>query len=126
MIVRAYRRGDEEGIVHTDVGAKEWGIDKEDDDYTLECLEKYEGYTFIDDNGIKSLGCFVPTVKGEYVFFVKDKRMSPVILKYYKKILDKKKCIVWTMSQPGQEKMHRFFGMVKTSTYKDLEIWVKR
>lgn len=121
MIVRKYRIGDENGIEFTDVAAKEWGGDG--DAISLYCLHHYESYTIIDGE-YKNVCCFVPVEDGsEYVFFVKDRRSSSLVMKYYKQILNKRTCRVWSYAQPGQDKMHRFFNMVKTNIVGDLEKW---
>ena len=123
MIIRKYQLGDENGIEFTDVASKEWG--NEDDEFALDCLHNYESYTVIDGE-YKNVGCFIPLKDGsEYVYFIKDKRSSPLVMKYCKQILEKKACKVWTLSQTGQDKMHKFFNMVKTGLVGDLEKWEK-
>ena len=123
MIIRKYRLGDENGIELTDVASKEWGDDS--DKFALDCLHTYDSFTFIDGE-YRTVACFIPLVDGsEYVYFIKDKRSSSILLKYMKKVLDARPCKVWSYSQPGQDKMHKFFGMVKTGFYGDLEIWEK-
>lgn len=123
MIVRKYQLGDENGIELTDVASKEWG--NEDDEFALHCLHTYDSFTFIDGE-YKTVACFIPLKDGsEYVYFIKDRRSSPILLKYMKKVLDARPCKVWSYAQPGQDKMHKFFGMVKTGFYGDLEKWEK-
>lgn len=123
MIVRDYRLGDEDGIELTDVASKEWG--KEDDEYALHCLHTYDSFTIIDGE-YRSVVCFIPLIDGsEYVYFIKDKRSSSLVMKYGKKLLDNRGCKVWSYALPGQDKMHKFFGMVKTGFYGDLEKWEK-
>lgn len=123
MIIRKYQLGDENGIEFTDVASKEWG--NEDDEFALDCLHNYESYTIIDGE-YKNVCCFIPLEdETEYVYFIKDRRSSSLVMKYYKQILDKKTCKVWSYAQPGQDKMHKFFGMVKTGFYGDLEKWEK-
>lgn len=123
MIIRKYQLGDENGIKLTDVALKEWGND--DDKYALECLHTYDSFTFIDGK-YKSVACFIPCKDGsEYVYFIKDRRSSSLLMKYFKQVLNKRTCKVWSYAQPGQYKMHKFFGMVKTGFYGDLERWEK-
>lgn len=123
MIVRKYQLGDENGIELTDVASKEWG--NEDDGFALDCLHTYDSFTFIDGE-YKTVACFIPLEDGsEYVYFIKDRRSSSILLKYMKKVLDARTCKVWSYAQPGQDKMHKFFGMVKTGFYGDLEKWEK-
>lgn len=123
MIIRKYQIGDEEGIQLTDVALKEWGND--DDEFALECMRKYDTITVIDGE-YKNIGCFIPCKDGsEYVFFVLDRRSSPFIIKHCRDILHSRPCMVWSLAQPGQDKMHKFLGMVKTGNKGDLERWEK-
>lgn len=109
----------------TDVASKEWG--NEDDEYALECLRKHTTYTIIDEKGYKNIICFVPKDDTEYMFFIKDKRSSSMVMKYFAKILDEraKKTTVWSLAQPNQDKMHKFLGATKIGFEGDKEIWVK-
>nr|DAE46865.1 MAG TPA: hypothetical protein [Caudoviricetes sp.] len=126
MIIRPYEINDEVGIEFTDVASREWGDD--DDEYAIECLYNCNSYTIIDDKGYKNVCCFIPCEDGsEYVYFVKDRRSNPLVMKYYAKILDEraKNAVIWSLSQPNQEKMHKFFNMVKNGNMGDKELWVR-
>lgn len=123
MIIRPYQLGDENDIELTEVASKEWG--DEDDEYALYCLHTFDSVTVIDGE-YKNVGCFIPCKDGsEYVFFMLDRRSSPLVIKYCKQILHKHTCTVWSLAQPGQDKMHKFLGMVKTGNNGDLERWEK-
>lgn len=124
MIVRAYQGNDEDDIQLTDMASKEWGND--DDVYALECLRTCDAFTVIDDKGYKNIICFVPQECGsEYGFFMKDKRSSSLVMKHFATILENRGRPVWTLSQVGQDKMHKFLKMVKICNCEDKELWVK-
>lgn len=124
MIIRKYQDGDEKDIQLNDIAAREWG--DEDDEFALQCLRDYDTHTVIDHNGVKNIYCYIPCEDGsEYVFMMIDKRTHPIIMKHLYKVLSARKCRVWSLSQTGQDKMHKFFGMVKTGMKGDREIWEK-
>ena len=122
-IVRKYEKGDVETIAFNDIGAAEW---KKDPDKSG--LERGEAYTII-------VGQYKCVLAVEYVdssyfiWFTPDKRISPIYLKYAKRIIDKvaeRDLPMFTLSRPSkmQTKMHKFFGGKAIGKQKGLTVWL--
>lgn len=121
--IRKYERGDVESIAFNDIGAAEW---KKDPDKSG--LERGEAYTII-------VGQYKCVLAVEYVdsayfiWFTPDKRISPLYLKYAKRIIDKvaeRDLPMFTLSRPSkmQTKMHKFLGCKPIGTEKGKTIWL--
>lgn len=122
-IVRKYEKGDVETIAFNDIGAAEW---KKDPDKSG--LERGEAYTII-------VGQYKCVLAVEYVdssyfiWFTPDKRISPIYLKYAKRIIDKvaeRDLPMFTLSRPSkmQTKMHKFLGGKAIGKQKGLTVWL--
>lgn len=123
MIVRPYELGDEDGIEFTDIASREWGDD--DDRTALYYIHRAYSVTVVDGE-YKNIGCFIPCKDGsEYVFFLLDRRSNPLIIRHCREILQSRPNKVWSLAQAGQDKMHKFLGMVKTGLIGDKERWEK-
>lgn len=121
--VRKYEKGDVESIAFNDIGAAEW---KKDPDKSG--LEDGEAYTII-------VGQYKCVLAVEYVdsayfiWFTPDKRISPLYLKYAKRIIDKvaeRDLPMFTLSRPSkmQTKMHKFLGCKAIGKQKGLTVWL--
>ncbi len=122
-IVRRYEKGDVESIAFNDIGKAEWKADPDKSG-----LENGEAYTII----VGEYKCVlaVEYIDGCYcVWFSPDKRISPLYLKYAKKLIDKvaeRGLPLCTLSKKGkmQTKMHKFLGGKPIGTDKGKQIWL--
>lgn len=123
-VIRKYCSGDVESIELNNIGRKDW----EDND-SKEPLENGEAYT-IEIGGRKCVVCIEPWDNGTYYFwFVADRRINPLYIKYVRIILDwvTKRGVVWSLSRRGknQEKLHKFLGATKQGTFERRTLWVR-